>query len=82
MVLNGEDDGVGRTNKGRLSDRNDHLSEADFRRESVSVVDDRQAIVPIPAIEFDTPTPGEENLTIELYRGVPLELMAGQVSVV
>ena len=82
MVLNGEYDRVGRTNKGGLSDRNHNLSEADFRRESVSVVDDWHPIVAIPAVEFDTTTSGEQNLTIELYGGVTLELMARQVSVV
>ena len=82
MVLNGEDDRVGRGDKGRLSDGNDHLSEADLRCESVTVVDDWQPIVAVPAIELHTTTPGEEDLTIELNGGVTFQLVAGEVSVV
>ena len=82
VVLNGEDDGEGRGDEGGLPDGDHDLPEADLGGERVPVVDDRQTIISVPAVKFDTTTPGEENLTVEFDRGVALQLVPGQVGVV
>ena len=82
VVLDGEDDGEGGGDEGGLPDGDHHLPEADLGGECVSMVDDRQTIVSVPAVKFDTTTPGKENLTVELDRGVALQLVPGQVGVV
>ena len=82
VVLDGEDDREGRSDEGGLPDGDDHLPEADLGGECVPVVDDRQTVVSVPAVKFDTATPGKENLTVEFDRGVALQLVAGQVGVV
>ena len=82
VVLDGEDDGEGGGDEGGLPDGDHHLPEADLGGERVPVVDDRQSIVPVPAVKFDTTTPGKENLPVELDRGVALQLVPGQVGVV
>ena len=82
VVLDGEDDREGRGDEGGLPDGDHHLPEADLGGECVPVVDDRQTIVSVPAVQLDTTTPGKENLTVELDRGVALQLVPGQVGVV
>ena len=82
VVLDGEDDREGGGDEGGLPDGDHHLPEADLGGERVPVVDDRQTIVSVPAVKFDTTTPGKENLTVEFDRGVALQLVPGQVGVV
>ena len=67
MILNGQNDRVGRGHKGALLDRDENLPEADLAGEGVAVVDDWTAVVPVPAVELDTPAAGEEDLPVELH---------------
>ena len=82
MVLNGQNHRVGRVDEGTLLDCNENLSEADLAGESVPVVDDGAAVVSIPAVQLHTPTASEEDLPVELHRGLALELVAREVGVV
>ena len=78
MILNGQNHGVGRTDKGALLDCDENLPEADLAGEGVAVVDDGTAVVAIPAVELDTPAAGEEDLPVELHRGLTLELVGSE----
>ena len=62
MVLYGQDDGVGRGHEGALLDGHQHLAEADLGGEGVAVIDDRVAVVAVPAVQLHTSAAGQEDL--------------------
>lgn len=62
MVLDGKNKWVWGGDKGTFLDDNQDIFEADLGGEGVSMVDYRIAIITIPAIQFDTSTPREQNL--------------------
>ena len=65
MVLNGQDHRVGRVDEGTLLDGNEDLPEADLAGEGVAVVDDRVAVVAVPAVQLHTSAAGQEDLKNE-----------------
>ena len=48
--------------EGRLGDRLYHGAEADLRGERVTVVDDRCAVIAVPAVQLNAAAAGEQNL--------------------
>ena len=65
MVLYGQDDGVGRGHEGALLDGHQHLAEADLGGEGVAVVDDREPVVPVPAVQLHTAAAGQQGLVTQ-----------------
>ena len=82
VVLNGEDDGVAGGHKGALLDGYQHLSEADLGGEGVAMVDDGEAVVAIPTVQLDTSASWQQNLSVQLHRGLTLQLVPSQICVV
>lgn len=62
MVLDGEDERVGRGEEGALVYGVDHLAERYLGGERVSMVDHGVTVVPVPAVELETAAPGQEHL--------------------
>ena len=82
MVFNGENDWIGRSYKGTAIDGFDHRSKGNLGGEGVAVVDERGAVVTVPAVQLDAAAACQQDLAVQLYRAFALELMSCQVGVV
>ena len=98
MVLDRENHRVGRGHEGAFFDGEEDLPEAYLGGEGVAVVDDREAVISVPAVQLDTAAAGQQdldsltstkclpisvnNLSVKLNRGLAFQLVAGEVGVV
>ena len=62
MVLDGEDDGKRRGDKGALCNGLDNVPERDLGGEGMAVVDDGGTVIPVPTVKLHAATASQKNL--------------------
>ena len=71
-VLDGEDDGIGRSDEGTLVDHLDHSLEADLAGEGAAVVYDRIAVVAVPHVQLDAAAAAGQCGAVDFGGGLAL----------
>jgi hypothetical protein len=82
VVLDRQDHRIGRRDEGVPIDRLHHRVERYLCGERVSVIDHRETVVAVPAVQFDASASGQEDLAVQLHRRLAFQLVSGEVSVV
>jgi hypothetical protein len=74
MVLDAEDDGQFAALECALLDDVHNHAEAYLCGQRVAMVNQRESVVPVPTVQLNTTTAGQQNLTVHFGRGFTFQL--------